>query len=126
MNENQASQPEAQQQAPEASVPTPKTTIVPLTDMSMMANVVLEWHANLLTFLDHMAAIPAGVEIEIADGKNEDGTPKLSKLVMNGDLMHGFKLGLFVAKSELQEPPFRSGSGKEAKEETASTEVTNG
>lgn len=74
----------------------------PIESLDQFANLVINWNANNLALLQHMMEIPEGTKVEIVkEGKTET-------MEMSGPLREGFRLGLFVAMSEIKELPFGS------------------
>lgn len=74
----------------------------PIESLDQFASLITNWNANNVALLQHMMEIPEGTKVEIVkDGKTET-------MELSGPLREGFRLGLFVALSEIKELPFGS------------------
>lgn len=74
----------------------------PIESLDQFADLIINWNANTLALLQHMMEIPEGTKVEIVkEGKTET-------MEISGPLREGFRLGLFVAMSEIEELPFGS------------------
>ena len=64
------------------------TEYVEIQTVDQLALAFFEWHKRQLATLDHFKAIPDGSEVEI-EGE---------KLVLTGDVMKGFSIGLEMGR----------------------------
>lgn len=71
-----------------------------VVDLGTFINLLTEWHKSKLQFLSHLKEVPEGVSITIDDGED---------LVLTGDVLKGYKLGLGIALSELGSFPISKG-----------------
>ena len=71
-----------------------------VVDLGTFINLLTEWHKTKLQFLNHLKEVPEGVSITIDDGED---------LVLTGDVLKGYRLGLGIALSELGSFPISKG-----------------
>lgn len=64
--------------------------------------VLLHWHQNKVGLLMHMMSIPPGTEV------SDSETPNEPPLVLQGDALKGFQLGLKTALHEMGSLPFEA------------------
>jgi hypothetical protein len=74
----------------------------PAQDADAFMAHLSSWHQSKLARLRHMVSIPPGTEVEILDDK----TGEMKNLTLDGDVLEGFKLGLRMGISEIQQLPF--------------------
>lgn len=77
--------------------PVPTEEVVQITDLDSFVRALVHWHTNKVAMLKHLAEIPEGTEMVVGDD-----TP----IVLEGDILAGFKAGLETALIELGELPF--------------------
>jgi hypothetical protein len=75
----------------------PNAGIVPITDLDSFVRALVHWHTNKVAMLRHLAEIPEGTEMSVGDE---------APIVLEGDILAGFKAGLETALIELGELPF--------------------
>lgn len=82
---------------PEQDKTTTPNGVVSITDMDTLVRALLHWHGNKLKVIEHMKSIPEGTEVTVDDGE---------PMILQGDLLKGFQLGLAYAVSEFNPLPF--------------------
>jgi hypothetical protein len=75
---------------------TPEDT-VPVEDMDQFVKLLSNWHTSKVGMLKHMYDIPEGTEAELNGG---------DKVIMAGDILKGFRMGITMALAELGSLPF--------------------
>lgn len=73
----------------------PETIVIETLDQFVRA--LTAWHTNKTNMIKHMVNIPEGTEVTFEDG---------TTLILSGDALKGFQLGLRFALSEVGELPF--------------------
>lgn len=73
---------------------------VPVEDLDTFVQILTTWHAEKCVVVQHLLAVPEGSEFEIGDGA------EAKTLVMSGDVLAGFKLGIEMAMMHLGTLPF--------------------
>lgn len=88
------------------SVETPETPsdIVEVQDLDQFVRHLTAWHTHKVAAVKHLLDIPEGSEFEVG-GKS---------IVMTGDALTGFKLGVEMALMPLGELPFLAELEEEA------------
>jgi hypothetical protein len=71
-----------------------------VVDLGTFINLLTEWHKAKVQFLNHLKAVPEGVSITIDDGED---------IVLTGELLRGYQIGLGLALSELGSFPISKG-----------------
>lgn len=84
----------------------------PIADLDQFAFLIRNWHHNGMSQLDHLQQVPEGQSISIQ--LEENGA--LEDLVLEGDLLKGFKAAMVVAMSIFHELPFGSAPLPEAEQ----------
>lgn len=74
----------------------PSETVV-VSDIDQFIQLLSGWHQNKVKTLEHMLAIPEGIEV----GFNDEALQ-----ILSGDLHKGFLMGLSLALMELGTLPF--------------------
>lgn len=77
--------------------PAPKSEVVFIEDVDMMANVISDWHKKEVATLEHMLTIPEGVEVVFGDDK---------PIILTGDIYTGFLTGISISLLRLGTLPF--------------------
>lgn len=75
--------------------PTQSTNLeetVPVTDLDHFVSLLTNWHSNKVAMLKHMMTIPEGTEAELSGG---------DQVIMTGDILKGFRMGLTICLSEM-------------------------
>ena len=75
------------------------TKTVMVEDLDQFVQVLMAWHANKVAMLRHMKDIPEGTEA------TQDDQPPV---IMTGDVLKGFRMGLDLALEELGTLPFEA------------------
>lgn len=75
------------------------TKTVMVENLDQFVRVLMAWHANKVAMLRHLQSIPEGTEVS-----KDDGEP----LVLTGDMLKGFQMGLEVALEEMGTLPFEA------------------
>lgn len=75
------------------------TKTVMVDDLDQFVRVLMAWHANKVAMLRHLQNIPDGTE-----ASKDDGEP----VVLTGDMLKGFQMGLEVALEEMGTLPFEA------------------
>lgn len=70
---------------------------VPVTDLDHFVSLLTNWHSNKVAMLKHMMTIPEGTEAELSGG---------DQVIMTGDILKGFRMGLTICLSEMGTLPF--------------------
>lgn len=85
-------EPVKEQAAPVAAIET----------LDQFANLILSWHHNGMSQLDHLQNIPAGetITIQLDEGAEHE------ELVLEGEALKGFKAAIIVAMNIFSELPF--------------------
>ena len=78
-----------------------------VSDLNQFIGMLRAWHENRVSTLNHMMEIPSGTEVTF----NKD-----EPIVLEGDLLRGFCMGITLSLMELGELPFTDNP-----EETTST-----
>lgn len=84
--------------APEAATTNAQTDLVEINDLDKLVQALTGWHSSKVALLQHMQAIPEGVEITADIGNGP--------VPLSGDLLAGFKFGINFALGELGTLPF--------------------
>lgn len=77
-----------------------QTTMI--DDLDTFVRVLVHWHQNKVSVLNHMMKIPEGTTVTDSEAPNEP------PLVLEGPAMQGFVLGLKTALHELGTLPFEA------------------
>ena len=75
---------------------------IEVTDLTKFVQILAAWHSNKVNELQHLLSIPDEGHISVS--LLEDGQE--SELMLQGDLLQGFKAGLKVALTALGTLPF--------------------
>lgn len=75
------------------------TKTVMVEDLDQFVRVLMAWHTNKVAMLRHLQSIPEGTEVS-----KDDGEP----IVLTGDILKGFQMGLEVALEEMGTLPFEA------------------
>lgn len=78
---------------------TQERETVPITDMGQAVGMIIDWHNNKTAIVQHMLTIPEGTSADI-----EGQEP----LVLTGDVLRAYRLGVQTALAELGKLPFRA------------------
>lgn len=70
---------------------------VAINDLDHFVRALTGWHSHKVKVLEHMAEIPSGTEVTFNQGP---------PVVLEGDLLKGFCMGLNLALMELGKLPF--------------------
>lgn len=76
---------------------TQKTETVVVNDLDEFVRTLVGWHSHKVKVLEHMAEIPTGTEVVFNQGP---------PVVLEGDMLKGFCMGLNLALMELGKLPF--------------------
>lgn len=74
-----------------------RDTTIEVTDVSHFVELLTEWHTRRVRQLEHLLDIPEGTEASHTEGET---------IVLKGDALEGFKIGIHSALSHLGELPF--------------------
>lgn len=74
--------------------------LVEVTSIAQFAAMVAQWHANIVGQLNQGLTVPDDVEISIGLKEGDDDT------VLTPDMRIGFKAGLVMAMSLIEQLPF--------------------
>ena len=85
--------------APETEAP-----IVALEDVNTFGALIVDWFEQRKHDLKNLLVIPAGMEVELTD--NDDPAAPIEKLVLEGNTLKAFRLGVHSAMAVLGELPF--------------------
>lgn len=72
-----------------------------IEDVQTFGHLLNEWHTHAVAVVEQFRAMPAGERMKI----QPEGEPE-EVLLMDGDLLKGFKLGLTFALGQLGKLPF--------------------
>lgn len=75
------------------------TKTVMVDDLDQFVRVLMAWHAKKVATLRHMKDIPDGTE-----ATQDDQEP----VILTGDMLKGFRMGLEVALEEMGTLPFEA------------------
>lgn len=75
------------------------TKTVMVDDLDQFVRVLMAWHANKVAMLRHLQNIPDGTE-----ASKDDEEP----VILTGDMLKGFQMGLEVALEEMGTLPFEA------------------
>lgn len=70
-----------------------------VTELSEFLPLFLDWHDRQVATLQHLLLVPTGTAVEIEDSET---------LVLEGDALRGFQLGLSMAMHYLGTLPFNT------------------
>lgn len=71
--------------------------IVPISDLNTFVSILTAWHEQKVKVLEHMLSLPEGTEAELGGG---------GSIVLEGNVLQGFQIGLSTALIELGHLPF--------------------
>lgn len=71
--------------------------LVHIQNLDQFIALISHWHGQKVKVLEHMMAMPEGTAMQINEGND---------IVMEGQMLEGFKAGLGLALMELGELPF--------------------
>lgn len=74
--------------------------IIEVEDLDQFVGLLTAWHSNRVATLKHLTEIPEGTKVQVDDDE--------TKLVLEGDLLKGFSLGITTALLELGKLPFQA------------------
>ena len=74
--------------------------IVPVNDLDKFVQILTAWHANQCAAVKHMLEMPEGSTFHIGDAIDEE------EVVLIGDALKAFKLGIEMAMMQLGTLPF--------------------
>lgn len=96
----------------------------PVEDIAGFMSHLAKWQKFHLARMRHMVKIPAGNSVEIID----DQTGQAKTLVLDGDVLEAFKLGLRMGISEFTELPFAAETeeAEPTQDQPASGDTTGG
>lgn len=81
--------------------PTPQPAApedtVDINDLDRFVHALTHWHTNKVALMEHMKSVPEGSQVSAGDEP---------PLMLMGDTLKGFQLGLSLALSELGKLPF--------------------
>lgn len=83
---------------------TQKPETVVVNDLDEFVRTLVGWHNHKVKVLEHMAEIPTGTEVVFNQGP---------PVVLEGDMLKGFCMGLNLALMELGNLPFAVEVGDE-------------
>lgn len=95
---------------------SPEDEVVEVTDAGQMAVMVIAWQQEVMSFLTHLKDIPPGTEV-----LQDDQTT----MVLEGDALAGFQLGLALALEEIRELPFSTISDSQSPDSDDSVHNTD-
>lgn len=75
--------------------------IIEITDLNHFVQAINHWHSNVMSRALHFLEVPDGITAQI--GSND--TAEL--LVLSGDTLKGFRLGVELALNEFRSLPFK-------------------
>lgn len=78
-----------------------------ITDVNLFGQLLLQWHNHAVAVVEQFRAMPSGERMKV----QPEGEPE-ENLVMEGDLLKGFKLGLTFALGQLGKLPFGQSEAK--------------
>lgn len=84
---------------PEVNTAAP-SDLVEVTSIGQFAAMIAQWHANIVGQLNQGLTVPDDVEISIGLKQGEDDT------VLTEEMRVGFKAGLIMALSLIEQLPF--------------------
>ena len=76
---------------------TEKPQLVHVQNLDHFMFLISHWHGQKVKVLEHMLSVPAGTAMQLGEGPD---------VVMEGDMLEGFKAGLGLALMELGQLPF--------------------
>ena len=91
----------------------PETVVV--SDLDEFVRTLVGWHNHKVKVLEHMMEIPSGTEVVF--NKN-------APMVLEGELLKGFCMGIQLALMELGKLPFEAEMDDEQEVNTDSSEKT--
>ena len=74
---------------------------IPCDNLDQFVQVLTIWHADRCKAAQHLLTIPEGSEFEVGNEGEEQ-----TKIVLTGDALAAFKLGIQMVMMELGELPF--------------------
>lgn len=78
--------------------------LVHIQNLDQFIALISHWHGQKVKVLEHMLTLPEGTAMQINEGND---------IVMEGQMLEGFKAGLGLALMELGELPFVTESSEE-------------
>ena len=78
--------------------------LVHIHNLDQFIALISHWHGQKVKVLEHMLTLPEGTTMQINEGND---------IVMEGQMLEGFKAGLGLALMELGELPFVTESSEE-------------
>lgn len=91
---------------------TEARTTIEIQDLNQFVQMLTAWHSKKVKVLEHMLQIPEGIEM-VVDGKEP--------VILQGEMLAGFKAGLNLALMELGNLPFVCESEEAPAAETTPT-----
>ena len=93
------------QSAPAESVESPETpSTVQVNDLTQFVHILVGWHQKQVASLQHLLQIPDTGDISVTMTDRE--TKQDTELVLKGDSLQGFKVGIQAALTALGTLPF--------------------
>ena len=71
--------------------------LLQIEDLDMLVKHLTLWHTSKVAMLKHMLKVPDGTEAELNEGE---------KILLTGDMLKGFRVGVTLGLSELGTLPF--------------------
>jgi hypothetical protein len=79
---------------------------VPIESLDAFVGLITAWHQNRVAQVKHMLEVPEGTEVSIREGET---------LVLEGEKLQAFRIGIHTTLSHLGELPFVAEVTDEAK-----------
>jgi len=89
---------------PETDKAAPSGERMELHDVNIFGDLVVGWFAQRQHDLHHLLQVPAGTEVEMLD--EIDPSCNVSSIILEGDALKAFRLGVQAAISILGDLPF--------------------
>ena len=75
----------------------PDQDMLQIDDLDQFVKHLTLWHNAKVAMLNHMLKVPEGTEAELNEGE---------KIILNGDMLKGFRVGVTLGLTELGTLPF--------------------
>jgi hypothetical protein len=79
-----------------APVPAPEAPNIPIDDLDTFVRCLVGWHTNQVGTLRHFLEVPEGSKFTVGE----------KELVLNAEVLDGFRLGIEIALMQLGTLPF--------------------
>lgn len=90
---------------------------VEIHNVNQFAGFLVGWHANVVKRIEHLLTVPDGATFTVDPGTEEQPAPK--EIVITGDALEAFKLGVNMALMGIKNLPFQVETEDVAAEEAA-------